>query len=94
MFELILIDDSVHMDDADGGGEQAGLLDEYVSADVGKIWMGSYRSTRGREWIFGQYDDTTLPVCIYLLERSGLMHSQRHNPIAVSRALTRMVLYL
>ena len=56
--------------------------------------MGSYRSARRREWVSGQSDEAALPVCVYLLERSGLMHSQRNNPIAVSRALTKMVLYL
>lgn len=82
------------MDETEKEEEHAGRLDEYILADVGKIWMGSYRKARGREWVFGQYDDAVLPICVYLLERSGLMHSQRNNPIAVSRALTKMVLHL
>ncbi len=68
------------------------LLDEYVLNDVGKIWMGSYGSARGREWVYGQYDDAALPVCVYLLERCGLSHSERADPVLVSRALTKMVL--
>ena len=74
-------------------GHQVGskLLDEYVLADVGKIWMGSYGSARGRQWVYGQYDDATLPVCVYLLERCGLPHPERADPVLVSRALTKMV---
>lgn len=74
-------------DDEDGSK----LLDEYVLADVGKIWMGSYGSAKGRQWVYGQYDDACLPVCVYLLERCGLAHQQRSNPILVVRALTKMV---
>ena len=67
-------------------------LDEYVLADVGKIWMGSFGSATGRQWVFGQYDDATLPVCCYLLERCGLLHHDRGNPVLVSRALSKMVI--
>lgn len=71
--------------------ERDKLLDEYVLNDVGKIWMGAYGSARGREWVYGQYDDAALPVCVYLLERCGLAHMERGNPVLVTRALTKMV---
>ena len=48
-------DDAVHMDDNPQKDDK--LLDEYVLADVGKIWMGSYGSAQGRQWVYGQYDD-------------------------------------
>nr|CAH0113585.1 unnamed protein product [Daphnia galeata] len=85
-------DDSVYMESEENGRSKASkLLDEYVLADVGKIWMGAYGTARGREWVFGQYDDATLPVCMFLLEGCGLPHFERANPVVVSRALTKMV---
>ena len=76
------------MKEEKGHQEGSKLLGEYVLADVGKIWMGSYGSTRGRQWVYGQYDDATLPD---LLERCGLPHPERADPALVSRALTKMV---
>lgn len=67
------------------------LLNEYVLEDVGKIWVGPYKSTRGRHWAFGQFDDSVLPVVCILLEKSGLPFTSRGDPILVSRALTKMV---
>lgn len=85
-------DDTVYMEgEQDGRSKASNLLDEYVLADVGKIWMGAYGSARGREWVFGQYDDATLPVCMYLLEACKIPHFERANPVVVSRALTKMV---
>ena len=84
-------DDTVYMEPLDKNHTGSKLLDEYVLADVGKIWMGSYGSAKGRQWVFGQYEHATLPVCVYLLERCGLTHPQRADPILVCRALTKMV---
>jgi transglutaminase 1 len=85
-------EDSVYMEREEHDGKKANnLQDEYVLADVGKIWMGAYGSARGREWVYGQYDDATLPVCMYLLEGCGIPHFERANPVVVSRALTKMV---
>lgn len=64
---------------------------EYVLNDVGKIWQGSYPTARGRHWVFGQFDDAVLPACIILMERSGLRHEARGDPIQVSRAVSRIV---
>lgn len=79
------------MEGADDDEVASKLLDEYVLADVGKIWMGAYGSAKGRQWVYGQYDDAALPVCVYLLERCGLSHPERANPVLVVRALTKMV---
>ena len=73
------------------GENREKLLNEYVLSDVGKIYMGSYGSVSGREWIFGQYDDAALPVTVYLLERCGLPHTARADPVLISRAITKMV---
>lgn len=67
------------------------LRKEYILNEQGKIWCGTWRQPKGRKWIFGQFDDVVLPACIYLLERSGLEHSERGNPIRVTRAISAMV---
>lgn len=90
-FLILCPDDGVCMEDHEEGCCGTNLVDEYVLNDVGKIWMGSYGSARGREWIYGQFDDAALPVCVYLLERCGLSHAERGDPVLVSRALTKMV---
>lgn len=64
---------------------------EYVLNEQGKIWCGTWRQPKGRKWIYGQFDDVVLPACMYMLERSGLEHSERGNPIRVSRAISAMV---
>ena len=64
---------------------------EYVLNEQGKIWCGTWRQPKGRKWIYGQFDDVVLPACMYLLERSGLEHSERGNPVRVCRAISSMV---
>lgn len=64
---------------------------EYILNDYGKVWYGSYRQPKGRRWVYGQFDDVVLPTCMYLLERSGLAHSERSNPIQVVRAISAIV---
>lgn len=77
-------EDSVYMDNDSS-------RQEYVLNEQGKIWSGTWRQPKGRKWIFGQFDDVVLPACVYLLERSGLEHSERGNPVRVTRAISAMV---
>lgn len=55
------------------------LLDEYVLADVGKIWTGSDKVNQGRHWIFGQFDDCILPGVALMLERAKVAY-EKYNP--------------
>lgn len=71
--------------------ENQRLLDEYVTNDTGKIWVGALGSCRGREWVFGQFDACVLPACQLLLERSGIKATARGDPIRMSRAISRIV---
>ncbi|XP_045105578.1 hemocyte protein-glutamine gamma-glutamyltransferase-like [Portunus trituberculatus] len=75
--------DGTYMPDEEG-------RNEYVLNPVGKIWQGGYPA-RGRHWSFGQFDDVVLPACVLLMERSGLKHEARGDPIFVSRAISKMV---
>ncbi|KAK7066355.1 hypothetical protein SK128_022863, partial [Halocaridina rubra] len=64
---------------------------EYVLNDIGKVWVGSYPTARGRHWIFGQFDDVVLPACVLLLEKAGIKPEARGDPIRVSRGISRIV---
>lgn len=63
----------------------------YKIALVGKVWMGSFKEPKGRRWVFGQYDDIVLPTVMYLLELSQLPHSDRGNPVHLTRAISAIV---
>lgn len=65
VFGFLLTDDLVYMPDER-------LLDEYILTDVGKIWVGPWGSSRGREWVFGQFDACVLPACMLMFGRSEL----------------------
>ncbi|CAG4998454.1 unnamed protein product [Parnassius apollo] len=77
-------EDTVYMDND-------AFRNEYVLNEQGKIWCGTWRQPKGRKWIYGQFDDVVLPACMYLLERSGLEHSERGNPVRVCRAISSMI---
>ncbi|KAJ9586417.1 hypothetical protein L9F63_019932, partial [Diploptera punctata] len=67
------------------------LLDEYVLNDVGKIWVGPNSSSKGREWVFGQFDAVVLPAIDLMLERTSVAPEDRGNPIPVTRAISKIV---
>ncbi|XP_044576670.1 hemocyte protein-glutamine gamma-glutamyltransferase-like isoform X2 [Cotesia glomerata] len=67
------------------------LLDEYILNDVGKIWIGPHGSTRGREWIFGQFDASVLPACMLMFEKSNTKPILRGDPVKVARIISKMV---
>jgi transglutaminase 1 len=67
------------------------LLDEYILTDVGKIWVGPYGSSRGREWVFGQFDACILPAAMLIFEKSDLPPASRGDPIKVSRTISKLV---
>ena len=62
-------------------------MDEYVLNDVGKVYTGSYKQPIGRDWAFGQFEESVLPAAIYILDRSQLRPSLRGNPIKVGNIL-------
>nr|CCQ25772.1 transglutaminase [Macrobrachium rosenbergii] len=65
--------------------------EEYILNDVGKVWIGSYPTARGRHWVFGQFDDAVLPACILLMEKAKVSPENRGDPIRVARAISRIV---
>ena len=79
----ISLDDVVYM-----GSSK--LRDEYVQNDVGKVWQGSSRRYSGKNWVFGQFDDTVLPASCFVLQQC-MRESDRGNVVKVARAISKMV---
>ncbi|XP_076067754.1 hemocyte protein-glutamine gamma-glutamyltransferase-like [Oratosquilla oratoria] len=71
--------------------ENEAQRNEYIINDSGKIFTGTQRNPKGRPFIFGQFNDVTLPAAMVLLEMSRLPHTERGNPVKVVRAITRMM---
>uniref|UniRef100_A0A1B6EUM3 Transglutaminase-like domain-containing protein n=1 Tax=Cuerna arida TaxID=1464854 RepID=A0A1B6EUM3_9HEMI len=84
LFNPWLRSDTVYM-------AEENLLDEYVLNDVGKIWVGPMANTRGREWVFGQFDALVLPAAMLVLERTGLSGLALGDPIKLTRAFSKLV---
>ncbi|RZC42409.1 hemocyte protein-glutamine gamma-glutamyltransferase [Asbolus verrucosus] len=67
------------------------LLDEYILTDVGKIWVGPFGSSKGREWVFGQFDACVLPAAMLMFEKSELPPASYGDPIKVTRTISKLV---
>ncbi|KAM3960323.1 hemocyte protein-glutamine gamma-glutamyltransferase [Aphomia sociella] len=77
-------DDQTYMEDCS-------LLQEYVLNDVGKVWVGPIKTTRGKPWFYGQFDATVLPACMFMLDRAEMPFHQRGDPVKVTRVISRIV---
>lgn len=64
-------------------------LEEYLLSDVGKVYTGSYKNPIGRDWSFGQFEESVLPATLEILDKTKL--KQRGNPIKVCRAISALV---
>ena len=84
-FGCVISDDMVHL------SHHAGR-EEFVMADVGKIYGGSHNQIQGRPWVFGQFRDTVLPAVCHLLDKiSALRDSERGDAVKVARAISAIV---
>ncbi|XP_017930605.1 protein-glutamine gamma-glutamyltransferase 4 [Manacus vitellinus] len=64
---------------------------EYVLNDTGYIYVGSAYSIYDRPWNFGQFEESILDACMYLLDKSKLSLANRRDPASVSRAMSALV---
>ncbi|NWH76097.1 TGM4 glutamyltransferase, partial [Piaya cayana] len=64
---------------------------EYVLNDTGYIYVGSAHSIYGKPWNFGQFEDSILDTCMYLLDKSKIKLSERRDPVPVTRAMSALV---
>ncbi|XP_049876588.1 hemocyte protein-glutamine gamma-glutamyltransferase-like [Pectinophora gossypiella] len=78
------VDDQTYM-------EKTELLEEYVQNDQGKVWVGPIKTTRGRPWVYGQFDATVLPACMLMLDRAEMPFHVRGDPIRMCRIISKIV---
>nr|CAD7194805.1 unnamed protein product [Timema douglasi] len=68
------------------------LLAEYVLADTGLIWRGSYNRLRPCVWKYAQFEKDILDCALYLLTKVGKVGlSGRSDPIKTTRAMSAAV---
>ncbi|KAM8982751.1 protein-glutamine gamma-glutamyltransferase K-like, partial [Ara ararauna] len=77
-------DDDVYM-------EPTTDLNEYVLNETGLIFYGTEDQIVERSWNYGQFDTGVLEACLYILDRRGMPHSARGDPVMVSRVVSAMV---
>ncbi|KAJ8975426.1 hypothetical protein NQ317_018935 [Molorchus minor] len=77
-------DDGVYMENEED-------RNEYVLNETGKIWCGTFKEPKGKHWIFGQFNDISLPGAVFLLEKSGLAPADRGSPVMVARAISAII---
>lgn len=79
------VEDQVFLEDSE-------LLQEYVLADSGLIWRGSYNRLRPCVWKFAQFEKDVLDCSLYLVSHVGkLTHAGRSDPVKTSRVLSAAV---
>ncbi|XP_035513294.1 protein-glutamine gamma-glutamyltransferase 2-like [Morone saxatilis] len=71
---------------------------EYVLAQYGQIYRGTYKRIKGTPWNFGQFDKDILDICLKILDDNPKFESDadedcsaRRNPIYVTRVLSAMI---
>uniref|UniRef100_A0A8C9XY85 Protein-glutamine gamma-glutamyltransferase 2 n=1 Tax=Sander lucioperca TaxID=283035 RepID=A0A8C9XY85_SANLU len=71
---------------------------EYVLAQYGQIYRGTYRRIKGKPWNFGQFEPGVLDICLKILDENPKCISDadkdcsgRRNPIYVTRVLSAMI---
>ncbi|XP_025918710.1 protein-glutamine gamma-glutamyltransferase K-like, partial [Apteryx rowi] len=76
-------DDLVYM-------ETTNDLNEYVLNESGRIFYGTEAQIAERSWNYGQFDAGVLEACLHILDRRGMPHAARGDPIMVSRVVSAM----
>lgn len=61
------------------------LLEEYVTNDVGKVYVGTKNYVKGRHWLFGQFEAHVFPIIRKLLKNSSLDYHEKGDPVHLAR---------
>lgn len=71
---------------------------EYVLAQHGQVYRGTYKRIKGKPWNFGQFERGILDICLKLLDENPKFVSDadkdcsaRRDPVYVTRVLSAMI---
>lgn len=64
---------------------------EYVLNDTGYLYVGSVKNIRERPWNFGQFEESVLDCCLYLLDKGKLKLNSRKDPVIIARFMSALV---
>ncbi|KAM8753708.1 protein-glutamine gamma-glutamyltransferase 2-like [Acanthopagrus schlegelii] len=71
---------------------------EYILAQHGQVYRGTYKRIKGTCWNFGQFDPSILDICLSILDANPKFLadadkdcSARRNPIYVTRVISAMI---
>lgn len=78
-------EDAVYMEDEEE-------RQEYVMAEDGLIWRGSYNRPRRTVWKYSQFERDILDCALHLMIEVGRVRiSARHDPVVIARVLSAAV---
>ncbi|XP_066485277.1 protein-glutamine gamma-glutamyltransferase 4 [Tiliqua scincoides] len=64
---------------------------EYVLNDTGYLYVGSAKNIGERPWNFGQFEESVLDCCFYLLDKGKLKLNSRKDPVIITRFMSALV---
>ncbi|XP_033753995.1 hemocyte protein-glutamine gamma-glutamyltransferase-like [Pecten maximus] len=68
-------------------------LDEYVLNNKGAVFQGNWHKPHAKPWLFGQFEDGILDICITILNKAFdyCIGPQLADPVMISRAISAIV---
>ncbi|NXY82337.1 F13A factor, partial [Alcedo cyanopectus] len=65
--------------------------EEYVLNDVGVVFHGDINEIKVRSWSYGQFEESILDACLFLMDKAELELSGRGNPIKICRVASAVI---
>ncbi|XP_054457356.1 coagulation factor XIII A chain [Anoplopoma fimbria] len=84
LFNPWVSDDAVFLDDENE-------RQECVMTEMGIIYHGAYDDVSERNWNYGQFNFGVLDACLYIMDRSEMLITNRGDPIRVTRKASAML---
>ncbi|XP_075884373.1 coagulation factor XIII A chain [Nelusetta ayraudi] len=64
---------------------------ECVMNEIGIIYHGAFDDIAERDWNYGQFNYGILDACLYIMDKSGMLITNRGDPVKVARQASAML---